>query len=120
MYVSIALCTTEWENPRTQTEFNDNLVFKLFAFNFVNNFGSIYIDAFLRLVIKILEFQILKFKIIKNQYLFKFTFPSGFFGLGSSYSDTCSSFCMRQVTFDILIKLLVTPLSRFATVVIIP
>lgn len=99
IYLRIAVCTTEWENPRTQTEFNDSLVFKIFAFEFVNNYGSLYYAAFVRLV----------------------SFSNGFFGLGSKYNDTCSNQdCMRQVTLSVLINLLVTPLSRLFSVVIIP
>ena len=36
------------ENHRTQTKFNDALIFKLFAFQFVNSYASCFYIAFFR------------------------------------------------------------------------
>ena len=36
------------ENHRTQTQYNDMLIIKLFAFQFVNSYTSLYYIAFFR------------------------------------------------------------------------
>jgi hypothetical protein len=71
IYFLLFLCFKEWENPRTQTEFNDSLVLKIFAFQFVNNYGSLYYIAFVRQV-KFLEFHM--FLIFNYLFLLRFLF----------------------------------------------
>jgi hypothetical protein len=39
---------TVWENHRTQTEFDDALTFKIFLFQFVNSYTSLYYIAFFK------------------------------------------------------------------------
>jgi len=39
---------TEWENHRTQTEFDDSLITKIFIFQFVNSYVSLYYIAFFK------------------------------------------------------------------------
>jgi hypothetical protein len=47
LYRRIAKHTTDWENHRTKSEYVNNLVIKLFIFNFVNNYGNlIYLSYF--------------------------------------------------------------------------
>jgi hypothetical protein len=48
IYRIIAKKTTAWENPRTKTEFQSNLNMKLFIFNFVNNYGSLFYLSYFR------------------------------------------------------------------------
>jgi len=48
IYRIIAKKTTAWENPRTKTEFQNNLNMKLFIFNFVNNYGSLFYLSYFR------------------------------------------------------------------------
>jgi len=40
MYTGIAIKLTEWENPRTDTEYEDSLIAKLFLFKFVNSYAA--------------------------------------------------------------------------------
>lgn len=39
---------TEWENHRTQTAFENNLIVKIFLFYFVNSYTSLYYIAFFK------------------------------------------------------------------------
>ena len=39
---------TEWENHRTQTEWEDSLIIKSFAFQFVNNYFTLFYIGILR------------------------------------------------------------------------
>lgn len=50
VYRVIAQRTTKWENHRTKSEFVNNLVIKLFIFNFVNNYGNLIYLAYFRSV----------------------------------------------------------------------
>ena len=48
---------TNWENHRTQTAYDDALIIKLFAFQFVNNYASLIYIAFFKVsVLNILIF----------------------------------------------------------------
>jgi hypothetical protein len=44
----IAVKFTEWENHRTQTEFDNALIVKIFVFYFVNSYTSLYYIAFFK------------------------------------------------------------------------
>ncbi|UYV75317.1 ANO7 [Cordylochernes scorpioides] len=48
VYERLALRLTEWEMHRTQTEFENNLTFKVFIFQFVNYYSSIFYIAFFK------------------------------------------------------------------------
>ncbi|XP_059819241.1 anoctamin-7-like [Hypanus sabinus] len=48
IYHLIAVKMTDWENYRTQTNYNDALILKLFAFHFANSYSSLFYIAFLR------------------------------------------------------------------------
>jgi hypothetical protein len=48
IYGQIAENLTEHENHRTETEFEDSLIVKLFAFNFVNSYASLIFVAFIK------------------------------------------------------------------------
>ncbi|KAL7635519.1 UNVERIFIED_CONTAM: hypothetical protein RMT77_014588 [Armadillidium vulgare] len=48
VYEKLALRLTEWEMHKTQTEFEDNLTFKVFIFQFVNFYSSIFYIAFFK------------------------------------------------------------------------
>eukprot|EP00042_Codosiga_hollandica_P018753 m.55709 g.55709 ORF g.55709 m.55709 type:complete len:749 (+) comp48907_c0_seq1:180-2426(+) len=47
-YTKLAYRMTDYENHKTQTEYNDHLIIKLFAFQFVNAFAALYYIAFFR------------------------------------------------------------------------
>ncbi|BFZ23683.1 hypothetical protein BsWGS_26722 [Bradybaena similaris] len=48
VYEKLALKLTQWEMHRTQTEFEDQLTFKVFVFQFVNFYSSIIYIAFFK------------------------------------------------------------------------
>ncbi|XP_057304531.1 anoctamin-7-like isoform X4 [Hydractinia symbiolongicarpus] len=48
VYEKVALALTHWEMHRTQTEYEDNLTFKVFVFQFVNFYASIFYIAFFK------------------------------------------------------------------------
>ena len=48
IYERIALVLTQWEMHRTQTEFNDNLTFKVFLFQFINFNSSVFYVGFFK------------------------------------------------------------------------
>ncbi|KAK2550527.1 Anoctamin-7 [Acropora cervicornis] len=48
VYERVALALTHWEMHRTQTEYEDNLTFKVFVFQFVNFYSSIFYIAFFK------------------------------------------------------------------------
>ncbi|XP_074649330.1 anoctamin-4-like [Tubulanus polymorphus] len=48
LYERIALFLTNWENPRTETEYDDRLTFKMFCFQFVNYYSTIFYIAFFK------------------------------------------------------------------------
>jgi len=48
IYRTIAYSMTDWENHRTDTEFNNSLLIKLFLFQFVNSYTSLYYIAFFK------------------------------------------------------------------------
>nr|XP_014270360.1 anoctamin-7-like isoform X3 [Halyomorpha halys] len=48
IYEKLAYRLTSWEMHRTQTEFDDNLTFKVFIFQFVNYYSSIFYIAFFK------------------------------------------------------------------------
>ena len=45
-FEKVAQLLTAWENPRTDTEFEDSLIAKAFLFQFVNNFFCLFYIAF--------------------------------------------------------------------------
>ncbi|CAM9205929.1 unnamed protein product [Chrysoparadoxa australica] len=47
VYRGIAVKLVEYENHRTETKFEDSLIVKLFAFQFINSFGSFFYLAFI-------------------------------------------------------------------------
>jgi len=48
VYEKLALKLTTWEMHRTQSEFDDNLTFKVFLFQFINFYASIFYIAFFK------------------------------------------------------------------------
>ncbi|CAD5126106.1 DgyrCDS14278 [Dimorphilus gyrociliatus] len=48
IYQKLAYKLTEMESPRTQTKFDDSFTFKMFFFQFVNYYGSIFYIAFFK------------------------------------------------------------------------
>lgn len=48
VYNRLALWMTNFENPRTQTEYEDSFTFKIFLFEFVNFYSSLIYIAFFK------------------------------------------------------------------------
>ena len=48
LYERIAMTLTKWEMHRTQSEFDDNLCFKIFLFQFMNFYSSLFYIAFFK------------------------------------------------------------------------
>ena len=46
-YKPMAVKLTDWENHRTQTEYDDSLIVKNFMFEFINNYFTLFFIAFL-------------------------------------------------------------------------
>lgn len=49
VYEKLAMVLTEWENPRTKTDFTDSFTYKMYLFQFVNTYSSIFYIAFFKL-----------------------------------------------------------------------
>jgi len=47
-WLNIAKALTEWETHRTESQFEDSLIVKTFAFQFVNSYSSFFYVAFLK------------------------------------------------------------------------
>lgn len=97
IYDWIALKLTEWENHRTQTQFNDALIIKLFAFSFANTYASCFYIAFFR-----------------GRF-------GGVFGMGEEYNDECEGgSCMSQLSFQVCVLMLAKPLPKFFKDIVLP
>ncbi|XP_057310840.1 anoctamin-4-like isoform X2 [Hydractinia symbiolongicarpus] len=48
IYQRIAVKITDWENPRTKTDYEDSFTVKMFWFQFVNTYSSIFYVAFFK------------------------------------------------------------------------
>ncbi|XP_071087079.1 anoctamin-7-like [Haliotis cracherodii] len=94
-YDKLAVWLTDWENHRTQTRYDDALIIKLFAFQFVNSFASCFYIAFFRG----------RFFILNR---------------GADYKDSCEGTCMSQLSFQVLVLMLVKPFPKFFKDIILP
>ncbi|VDN53075.1 unnamed protein product [Dracunculus medinensis] len=47
-YTYLAIKLTEWECPRTQTDFDNSYTFKVYLFQFINYYSSIFYIAFIK------------------------------------------------------------------------
>ncbi|KAK3099640.1 hypothetical protein FSP39_007371 [Pinctada imbricata] len=98
LYDWLARKLTDWENHRTQTKYDDSLIIKLFAFQFVNNYTSCFYIAF-----------------------FRGRFDTGgIFDLGPKYTDKCEGTCMSQLSFQVLTLMLTKPLPKLFSDVVLP
>ncbi|XP_063415421.1 anoctamin-3-like isoform X2 [Mytilus trossulus] len=94
-YDKLALMLTDWENHRTQSRYDDALIIKVFAFQFANTYASCFYIAFFRG----------KFEI---------------FGLGENFYDACSDTCMSQLSFQVMVLMLIKPFPKFLKDIILP
>ncbi|XP_069747515.1 anoctamin-7-like isoform X2 [Narcine bancroftii] len=100
VYQIIAFKMTEWENHRTQTDYSDALIIKLFAFQFANSYSPLFYIAFLR---------------TNNEQIFT---SIGLPGL----EDNCGVLnnCMIELSFQVLTLMITEPLPKFFKDVILP
>ncbi|RUS78017.1 hypothetical protein EGW08_014234 [Elysia chlorotica] len=93
VYDMLAVKLTDWENHRTQTRYDDALIMKLFAFQFVNSYASCFYIAFFRG----------RGSIFKDRYV-----------------DDCEGSCMTQLSFQVLILMVAKPFPKFLKDICIP
>ncbi|KAL5011371.1 hypothetical protein ScPMuIL_009922 [Solemya velum] len=98
LYDIFAKKLTDWENHRTQTQYDDALIIKLFAFQFANNYASCFYIAFFR---------------------GRFDF-SAILDKGVVYKDDCEGTCMSQLSFQVLTLMITKPLPKLFSDVILP
>ncbi|PAA53559.1 hypothetical protein BOX15_Mlig000472g1, partial [Macrostomum lignano] len=103
VYDRIAYTLTNWENHRTQTEYDNALILKLFAFQFANSYSSLFYIAFFR-----------------GDNLFMP--PNGIFGLGKEFVDTCGTDgnCMSMLSLQVLILMIAKPMPKLLMDHVIP
>ncbi|CAD5118244.1 DgyrCDS6968 [Dimorphilus gyrociliatus] len=101
LYEILAYKLTNWENHRTQTQYDDALIIKLFAFQFANSYASLFYIAFFRGI----------------NYG-----KDGIFGLGEKYTDSCGTDnnCMAMLSLQVLVLMIVKPLPKFLKDIILP
>lgn len=66
LYNKLSTFLTEWENHRTQTEFDNHRIVKLVLFEFVNNFMSLFYIAFYIQDLQMLQSQVAVMLIIQQ------------------------------------------------------
>lgn len=100
VYQKLAVYLTDWENHRTQTSYEDALIIKLFGFQFVNSYTSLFYIAFFR----------------------QDTKESGVIGKGENYSDECgeNNDCMTLLSLQVAMLMIMKPLPKLFTDVIKP
>ncbi|XP_062910977.1 anoctamin-7-like [Mobula hypostoma] len=100
VYHIIAVKMTDWENYRTQTNYNDALILKLFAFHFANSYSSLFYIAFLRK---------------NNQKFFQMI------GL-PDFEDNCGDLnnCVSELSVQVLILMICKLCPKFLTDILIP
>ncbi len=87
------------ENQRTRTDFNNSLIYKLFTFQFVNSYASLFYLSYFRNI----------------------NYQNGLFGLGPEYIDKCENDnCMALLSIQILTSLISKALLPFLKEFILP
>ncbi|XP_033632205.1 anoctamin-3-like isoform X1 [Asterias rubens] len=100
IYDFIAYKLTDWENHRTQSQYDDALIIKLFAFQFVNSYASLFYIAFFR----------------------GLTLEGGILYMGEGYEDSCgdNNNCMALLSLQVFVLMIIKPFPKFLKDVIIP
>ncbi|XP_065667826.1 anoctamin-3 isoform X3 [Hydra vulgaris] len=100
LYKSIAYKLTDWENHQTSSEYEDSLILKLFGFQFINSYASLYYIAFFR----------------------EMTQSNGVFNMGSDYTDGCgdNGNCMSPLSMQVAVLLIAKPMPKFFSDIIKP
>ncbi|XP_072040866.1 anoctamin-4-like isoform X2 [Amphiura filiformis] len=100
IYEYIAYKLTDWENHRTQSAYENALIIKLFAFQFVNSYSSLFYIAFFR----------------------SLTTEQGIFNLGPDYADGCGDTgnCMSMLSLQVFTLMIFKPFPKFFKDIILP
>ncbi|KAK6741854.1 hypothetical protein RB195_009618 [Necator americanus] len=93
---------TDWENHRTNSEYHNALVVKMFALQMVNNYTSLFYIAFIRPE--------------NNGFQEK-----GLFGLGEKFRDVClPGTCGSLLAVQLITHMIIKPLPKFTGDIIVP
>ncbi|KIH66690.1 hypothetical protein ANCDUO_02983 [Ancylostoma duodenale] len=102
VYGWIVVKLTNWENHRTNSEYHNALVIKMFALQMVNNYTSLFYVAFVR---------------PENNGFQK----EGLFGLGEKFRDVClPGTCGSLLAVQLISHMIIKPLPKFTNDIIIP
>ncbi|EGT45652.1 hypothetical protein CAEBREN_01561 [Caenorhabditis brenneri] len=102
IYSNLVARFNTWENHRTESEHNNSLIVKIFAFQMVNTYTSLFYVAFVRPESHGLQ-------------------PNGLFGLGEEFKDTClDDTCSSLLALQLLTHTLIKPVPKFLKDVVIP
>lgn len=100
IYDMLAVKLTDWENHKTETDYRDALIVKLFAFAFANSYTSLFYIAF-----------------FQNDQVYG---DNGLFGRGWPYRETCNASCMSTLSLQVLVLIIMKPIPKLLTDIIIP
>lgn len=104
------------ENHRTHSEHDNALIVKLFAFQLVNNYTSLFYVAFIRP-----ESHVPPALLPRSNPLLQGFQHNGLFGLGLEYRDICcDSTCGSLLAVQLFTHMLIKPLPKFTKDIIIP
>ncbi|XP_030836627.1 anoctamin-4 isoform X1 [Strongylocentrotus purpuratus] len=98
IYEKIALKLNSWENHRTKSTYENALIVKLFAFQFVNSYSSLYYIAFFR-----------------DQ-----SGSDSFLGIDGLRDSCTDNNCMSMLSLQVFVLMLVKPVPKFLKDVILP
>ncbi|EYC12594.1 hypothetical protein Y032_0046g1314 [Ancylostoma ceylanicum] len=102
VYGWIVVKLTNWENHRTNSEYHNALVIKMFALQMVNNYTSLFYVAFVR---------------PENNGFQK----DGLFGLGEKFRDVClPGTCGSLLAVQLISHMIIKPLPKFTNDIVIP
>lgn len=102
IYEWMVVKLTNWENHRTNSEYHNALVIKMFALQLVNNYTSLFYIAFVR----------------PENNGFQ---ANGLFGLGAKYKDIClPGTCGSLLALQLISHMIIKPLPKFTKDIVIP
>lgn len=83
LYEKLAYFLTEWEMHKTQTEYSDSLTFKVFVFQFINFYSSIFYVGF-----------------FKNKFI---GYPGNYLKVFGYRQEECQGSCMMELTIQLVL-----------------
>uniref|UniRef100_A0A7I4YAB4 Anoctamin n=1 Tax=Haemonchus contortus TaxID=6289 RepID=A0A7I4YAB4_HAECO len=102
IYEWLVVKLTQWENHRTNSEYHNALVIKMFTLQLVNNYTSLFYVAFIRPA--------------NNGFQ-----TNGLFGLGDKYKDIClPGTCGSLLALQLLSHMIIKPIPKFTKDIVIP